>query len=73
MTKNLNNNPFDILSKREREVLDLILQGIQIKDISTTLDVKSNTVSTFKKQILNKTGVTNSINLFKLAQEHNIV
>jgi len=73
MTKNLNNNPFDILSKREREVLDLILQGIQIKDISTTLDVKSNTVSTFKKQILNKTGVTNSINLFKLAQEYNIV
>jgi len=73
MTKTLNNNPFDILSKREREVLDLILQGIQIKDISTTLDVKSNTVSTFKKQILNKTGVTNSINLFKLAQEYNIV
>ena len=73
MTNTLNNNPFNILSKREREVLDMILQGIQIKDISAALDVKSNTVSTFKKQILNKTGVTNSINLFKLAQEYNIV
>jgi DNA-binding NarL/FixJ family response regulator len=73
MTNTINNNPFNILSKREREVLDMILQGIQIKDISTALDVKSNTVSTFKKQILNKTGVTNSINLFKLAQEYNIV
>lgn len=73
MTKVLNNNPFHILSKREKEVLDMILQGIQIKDISTALDVKSNTVSTFKKQILTKTGATNSINLFKLAQEHNIV
>ncbi len=73
MTNTLNNNPFNILSKREREVLNLILQGIQIKDISTALDLKSNTISTFKKQILNKTGVTNSINLFKLAQEHNIV
>ena len=73
MTKNLNNSPFEILSKREREVLDLILQGVQVKDIGATLAVKSNTVSTFKKQILNKTGATNSINLFKLAQEYKIV
>ncbi len=73
MTKNLNNSPFEILSRREREVLDLILQGVQVKDIGATLEVKSNTVSTFKKQILNKMKVTNSINLYKLAQEYEIV
>lgn len=66
-------NPFNVLSKREREVLDLMLQGVQVKDISASLELKSNTISTFKKNILAKTGVKNNIELFKLAQEHKIV
>ncbi|MFM1775181.1 MAG: hypothetical protein RJA53_791 [Bacteroidota bacterium] len=66
-------NPFKVLSKREREVLDLILKGAQIKDISAQLELKSNTISTFKKSILAKTGVSNNIELFKLAQEHKLV
>jgi two-component system uhpT operon response regulator UhpA len=66
-------NPFSILSKREREVLDLILQGTQVKDISVSLELKSNTISTFKKNILSKVGVNNNIELFKLAQEHKII
>jgi two-component system uhpT operon response regulator UhpA len=66
-------NPFSILSKREREVLDLILQGIQVKDISASLELKSNTISTFKKNILSKVGVNNNIELFKLAQEYKII
>jgi len=66
-------NPFKVLSKREREVLDLILKGAQIKDISAQMELKSNTISTFKKSILAKTGVSNNIELFKLAQEHKIV
>ena len=66
-------NPFEVLSKREREVLTLMLQGVQVKDISATLSLKSNTISTFKKNILSKTGVNNSIELFKLAQEFKIV
>ena len=66
-------NPFKILSKREKEVLDLMLQGAQVKDISASLELKSNTISTFKKNILAKTGVKNNIELFKLAQEFKIV
>lgn len=66
-------NPFNVLSKREREVLDLMLQGAQVKDISASLELKSNTISTFKKNILAKAGVKNNIELFKLAQEHKIV
>jgi len=66
-------NPFNILSKREREVLDLILQGTQVKDISASMELKSNTISTFKKNILSKVGVTNNIELFKLALEHKII
>jgi DNA-binding NarL/FixJ family response regulator len=66
-------NPFSILSKREREVLNLILQGVQVKDISASMELKSNTISTFKKNILSKVGVNNNIELFKLAQEHKII
>ena len=66
-------SPFTILTKREREVLILMLQGAQVKEISASLELKSNTISTFKKSILSKTGVSNNIELFKLAQEHNIV
>lgn len=66
-------SPFAILTKREREVLILMLQGAQVKEISASLELKSNTISTFKKSILSKTGVSNNIELFKLAQEHNIV
>jgi DNA-binding NarL/FixJ family response regulator len=66
-------NPFNILSKREREVLNLILQGAQVKDISASMELKSNTISTFKKNILSKVGVTNNIELFKLALEYKIV
>jgi two-component system uhpT operon response regulator UhpA len=66
-------NPFTILSKREREVLNLILQGAQVKDISASMELKSNTISTFKKNILSKVGVTNNIELFKLALEHKII
>jgi two-component system uhpT operon response regulator UhpA len=66
-------SPFTILTKREREVLILILQGAQVKEISASLELKSNTISTFKKSILSKTGVSNNIELFKLAQEHKIV
>ena len=69
----INTNPFTILTKREREVLILMLQGAQVKDISATLELKSNTISTFKKSILSKTRVSNNIELFKLAQEHKIV
>jgi DNA-binding NarL/FixJ family response regulator len=69
----ISTNPFNILSKREREVLNLILQGVQVKDISASMELKSNTISTFKKNILSKVGVSNNIELFKLALQHKIV
>ena len=66
-------SPFTILTKIEREVLILMLQGAQVKEISASLELKSNTISTFKKSILSKTGVSNNIDLFKLALEHKII
>jgi DNA-binding NarL/FixJ family response regulator len=49
-------DPFKLLSKRETEVLQFMLQGIQVKGISAALGLKSNTISTFKKSFFQKQG-----------------
>lgn len=72
MVKNIDKNPFSSLSDREREILELMLQGESVKGISTSLSLKSNTISTYKKLIFYKTGVDNSIDLYKLARKHKI-
>jgi DNA-binding NarL/FixJ family response regulator len=58
---------FSSLSDRESEVAYLILEGIKTNDIASKLNVKSNTVSTLKKNIFLKVGVESSIQLYKMA------
>lgn len=58
---------FETLSKRERQVLDLMLKGSLVKDICKELGLKSNTVSTYKKNIFLKTKTSNIIELFQIA------
>lgn len=55
------------LTKREKEVLEMMLKGALVKDICKKLNLKSNTISTFKKKIFYKTGTSNIIELFQLA------
>jgi DNA-binding NarL/FixJ family response regulator len=73
MSKLGEKNPFVELTDREKEVMDFLLKGAMVKEISTSLCIKSNTVSTYKKLIYYKAGVDNNIDLFKLAQEHKLV
>jgi DNA-binding NarL/FixJ family response regulator len=67
MEQILKNMPFSGLSKREKQVLELMLKGALVKDICKSLDLKSSTISTFKKNIFTKTGTSNVIELFQLA------
>ena len=73
MINTTDKNPFSALTDREKEILALMLKGALVKEISSTLSLKSNTISTYKKLIFYKTGVENSIELFKLAQKYQIV
>ncbi len=54
------------LSKREIDVTLLILDGKRTLDIAEGLRIKSNTVSTIKKNIFYKTGVKTIIDLYKI-------
>lgn len=53
------------LSSREHEILQLMLEGKWIKEIAAALDLRANTVSTYKSRIFDKMGVTNVFELFK--------
>jgi len=54
------------LSKREQEVLKLILEGKNTQNIAKELLVKSNTISTVKNRIFEKLQVTNIVELIQL-------
>lgn len=57
------------LSNREKQVLDLLLEGKWVKEIAATLNLQANTVSTFKTRLFTKLGVTNLFELAKKAKE----
>lgn len=54
------------LSKREQEVLKLILDGKNTQTIAHELSVKSNTISTVKNRIFEKLQVSNIVELIQL-------
>ncbi len=62
------NDPFRELSEREITVMNYLLKGEGIKEISGRLNIKSSTVATFKARIFNKLGVSNVIDLKNLAE-----
>lgn len=56
-------SPFDGLTKREEEVIGLMLKGKKMGEISTSLNLKPSTVSTFKTKIYEKLGVNSVLEL----------
>jgi two-component system invasion response regulator UvrY len=59
---------FGNLSDRELTVLNYLLKGESLKDIATKLDLKANTVATFKARLFDKMGVSNLIDLKTLVE-----
>lgn len=60
-------DPFDALSSREQQVLMMILEGKTNQFISDALCVSPKTVSTYKVRLQEKLGVSNDIELLRLA------
>ena len=65
-------NPFLALSSREHEVLHYLLKGVSTTDIGEKLNLKQNTISTFKTRIFEKTGTRNLQELADLAGVYKI-
>ena len=61
------------LTKREREILGLIVQFKNNKAIGQELYISDQTVSAHRKRIMKKLGVNNSVNLIKFSLDHQLV
>jgi two-component system invasion response regulator UvrY len=60
-------DPFDVLSSREQQVLRMILEGKNNSAISDALCVSPKTISTYRARIHEKLGVNTDIDLLRLA------
>lgn len=54
------------LSNREREILRLIVKGQTSKEIAETLDISKLTVDTHRKNIQQKLGASNTVELIRI-------
>lgn len=61
------------LSEREREVLLLIVSGLDLTDVAARLGISSSTASTYKCRVLEKVGVKNDVQLALLAVNAGLV
>lgn len=61
------------LTKREHEVLSLITEAKNNKEIAAELFISDQTVGVHRKNIMKKFGVRNSINLIKYAFENELI
>ena len=64
---------FSLLTPRETDVLQLIAQQLNTKEISTKLHISTNTVETHRKNLINKLKVKNVVGLAIYAVKNNIV
>jgi len=66
-TLSIINKPiFAELSKREKEILDLLLQGKSSREIAEQLFISKTTVDTHRRNILEKTGAKSTLELLSL-------
>lgn len=72
-TGSKSSSPFKALSKRELEVLALMIKGLKVSDISDKLCLSPKTVSTYRYRLFGKLSVQNDIELTKLAMQHGFI
>jgi len=60
-------HPLDCLSKRERQVFDLIVQGFMSENIAANLGLSLRTVETHRAHINRKLGVSSTGELIRYA------
>jgi DNA-binding NarL/FixJ family response regulator len=64
-------SPFDSLTIRELEIMNLLVEGKNVTDIAAMLFLHISTVSTHKANIMVKLNVSNVVELTKLVQLFN--
>jgi two-component system, NarL family, response regulator NreC len=64
---------FELLSKREREVCELIVSGMETKEISKILCISETTIAKHRISLMRKLELKNSVELTKFAIRNGLV
>ena len=67
------NDPFSMLSSREREVLHLIAEGMSAKEIALDLKISTKTVEAHRTSLMRKIGVRKATELVRYAVRHGLI
>ena len=65
--------PHETLSQREYQVFEAIAAGRSVGQIALELGVSSNTVSTYRARIMEKTGTSNDVGIALYAVQHKLI
>lgn len=65
--------PLELLSDREYQVLCLLASGKGVKEIALSLSVSAPTVSTYRARVLEKLGLTSTVELVRYALERGLI
>jgi DNA-binding NarL/FixJ family response regulator len=69
----LKSNEVPILTKREKEILVLVTEGLTNSEIAKKLFISIDTVDTHRKNLYNKLGVKNIATLIKYALKNDLI
>ena len=65
--------PFSLLSSREREVLQLIAEGLSAKEVAGELKISTKTVEAHRTSLMRKVGVRKATELVRYAVKHGLI
>lgn len=65
--------PFSVLSSREREVLQLIAEGLSAKEIARDLGISTKTVEAHRTSVMRKLGARKATELVRYALRHGLI
>lgn len=68
-----NNEAMPVITRREKEVLDLIAEGMTNNEIAKQLFISISTVDTHRKNLLTKFSAKNTASLIRIAAQREII
>jgi len=65
-------DPLELLSAREREVLQLVVEGLASREIANRINIAPSTVDTYRSRIMRKLGLQSLAALVVFAIDHGV-
>jgi DNA-binding NarL/FixJ family response regulator len=65
-------SPLSRLSRREQQVLQLVVEGKSSAEIANTLSLSAKTVETYRSRLMSKLGIRDLPSLVKFAIQHGL-